>query len=67
LGPVDGRALLLPANLKEWPMPTAGKEAAVSELKGLVEGATIVIAAEYRGLARRLAAERGALLRVPLL
>jgi len=31
-------------------MPTAGKEAAVSELKGLVEGATIVISADYRGL-----------------
>jgi large subunit ribosomal protein L10 len=31
-------------------MPTARKEAAVDELKGLVENATIVIGAEYRGL-----------------
>jgi large subunit ribosomal protein L10 len=31
-------------------MPTARKEAAVEDLKGLVEKATIVIGAEYRGL-----------------
>ena len=31
-------------------MPTARKEASVAELKGLVENASIVIAAEYRGL-----------------
>jgi large subunit ribosomal protein L10 len=31
-------------------MPTARKEASVSELKELVEKATIVISAEYRGL-----------------
>jgi large subunit ribosomal protein L10 len=31
-------------------MPTARKEASVEELKGLVENATIVIAAEFRGL-----------------
>ncbi len=31
-------------------MPTARKEASVAELKGLVEKASIVIGAEYRGL-----------------
>ena len=33
-------------------MPTARKEATVAELKALVETATIVIGAEYRGLSR---------------
>ena len=31
-------------------MPTARKEANVAELKALMDGATIVIGAEYRGL-----------------
>ena len=42
---------LLPTSLtEESPMPTAQKEIAVAELKALMENATIMIAAEYRGL-----------------